>query len=120
MVCKHCGTVFCWDNADVTTLNETRKEYCSEQCRKRESVKRRPNPAAEEMRVHGIRGKKEYAGIAEARTGAGEVLLRKGIVLYPYLCRQCGWWHLTGTKPQVRERSLAFADGWAPGMRGLA
>lgn len=96
MVCV-CGTVFCWDDADLTITGAQEKLYCSETCknrayRARVAEKRRQNVCKK-------RGKVPYPKVSAARAAAARQFTSHGRVLYPYPC-QCGSWHLT-KKPNL-------------------
>lgn len=121
MVCEHCGTIFCWDEADNAPMDgRNRKRFCSEHCKKRASAKRtgknvnseqrRRNSALRyELTICETRGKQRYTDIVAARQGAGRVLQHKGWVLYPYLC-VCGFWHLTKNVPKSTEDSWFYGN----------
>src|SRR5579863_4644427 len=80
MVCE-CGTVFCFDNADLTMFGGGEKLFCSKDC-ERENFHRR-------------QGKIPYPGANAARNAAAKLLRKEGRVLYPYPCAHCPFWHLT-------------------------
>ena len=114
MVCV-CGTVFCWDDADLTILSGQRKLYCSETCKKRAE-----NARAAERRNQSVckkRGKVPHPSVTKAQAAAARQLAQNGRVLYPYLC-PCGSWHLTKQPPPIPDEyrrwlqvdSLAFRN----------
>lgn len=113
MACLRCGTVFCWDEADVATLGGARKLYCGGTCKRkhrallRKQRERREQLARERARHRGQlarerqlalcqeQKKRKFSTRPEARLAARMARHRnKSVRLRPYECA-CGWWHLT-------------------------
>jgi hypothetical protein len=95
MRCEQCGTIFCWDFADVETVLGHRKRYCSASCQKRAapSSRRRRNKIGR-IRACREQGKKRYESYDHAGRVAKLIWCDSGDTLRPYKC-PCGWWHLT-------------------------
>lgn len=102
MICEHCRTVFCWDEADTVFLGAGPACYCSRACKKnaaRGRRRRRKTQGARaqhqeqvRLRMCADRPKPEYATREDAWLAAAR--LGRVSPLYPYEC-PCGGWHLT-------------------------
>jgi len=107
VICKECGTVFCWDEA--AEAGGERREYCSRKCKRTSQARRRGHRhLTEEQRAKmaacAANGKVGYPGPVAAARAAAEIAARKGHdyrPLTPYRC-PCGWWHLTKAKAKLK------------------
>lgn len=129
MVCEHCGTIFCWDEADVGSLGGSRKLYCSRSCKSKATVARAGTVKAlqliaeqqvrrkkRQLELCKVQGKKQYADVVLARTTAQRLYIAKGWMLYPYECA-CGFWHLTREKPEGVDDGEFFRSYESPAFR---
>jgi hypothetical protein len=128
VVCEHCGTVFCWDNADIASLGGSRKRFCSKSCKtsasnKRTGVralstqaKRSERRLARRLEACRERGKPQYGSETLAKTTALRLYAAKGWMLYPYNC-PCGFWHLTSEKPADVDEGEFFRSFESPAFR---
>jgi hypothetical protein len=99
VICEHCGTVFCWDDADTILLGSTPKRYCSKACKR--NANQRPSQRDKwrnyrSRKACEDRPKNRYDSREEALYAISQI--RRIPPLYPYLCR-CGSWHLTSQEP---------------------
>ena len=102
MICEHCRTVFCWDEADSVLLGARPALYCSPACKRNAARARRRRRDSRSPRVQHQeqvrlqmcreRPKKGYPTADAAWVAIAE--LRRDPLLSPYRC-PCGWWHLT-------------------------
>jgi hypothetical protein len=97
VICPGCGCIFCDDYGDYPPgTSFIPRKYCTRACKMAQEPPGRRR--AIQLRACEARDKKQYESIDEARTAAGWVFLRDGVVTYPYLC-PCGWWHVTRQPP---------------------
>ena len=117
MICERCGTVFCWDEADVGALAGKRKRFCGENCKKKASAasgKQAERAAAYELAAPRLAaeaearrkreeasrpacptpGKLAFADPGDALAKAARIVHTFGRAHKAYEC-VCGNWHLT-------------------------
>lgn len=120
MICEHCGTVFCWDEADLVFLGAPRRRYCCTNCAKRASAKRTGARSRQQLRAEQRdscmqRGKVVFEDASAAVKSVEAIYKNHDLQMYPYEC-VCGWWHLSKQPPERKEMERAlkrvlFAEG---------
>jgi hypothetical protein len=99
MICDHCKSVFCWDDADEGTLGGQRRRYCSQTCQ-RAAARRKQHQTLVRLQMCRERPKPGYVTREAASLAAGQ--LGRIPPLYPYAC-PCGRWHLTSEAQAARS-----------------
>jgi hypothetical protein len=123
VICERCGTVFCWDDADIGALAGKRKRFCSARCKKKASSvlrNRAELAAAYELAAPRLaaeaenRRKREeaarpacptpeklaFADQGDALAKAPRIVHTFGRAHKAYEC-VCGKWHLTAKWAKV-------------------
>jgi hypothetical protein len=125
VVCERCGTIYCWDEADVASLGGSRKRYCSKTCKDKTNSSKKISDEdhevhrkARQLEACQARGKKPYTSIVIARNVATRLFVQYGWTLYPYQC-VCGNWHLTSQVQEVQPEYEWFRvfEGESPAFR---
>lgn len=115
MICEHCGTVFCWDEADE---GGGPKLYCSKACAQGAWKKRKRQRAGESsahfrqwlessLQACVEQGKRQYMSEDDAQAAAAAIFSRKAQPLRVYRCPGSKHWHVTSLSSNHRRMSGA-------------